>query len=383
MWEMTETLAHEVSTLKAELHVVHKVSKQLDLESPAEKILTLVRGIRETALASALPQVAGQCSFIIATITENKNLFAADIDEQLAKGSVDIDGETASYLLQEVTSGKHLLRGIPSMLSNLSVVVADTLVANAPEDDRRMDEWDFDVLSLAGNVGRPLTSVFYHVFEKRKLAGCVGSYTHTLVEYISAIEDLYQCNPFHNAMHAADVVHSLDMLLSMAQYKCLSADNVLALLVAGAVHDVGHIGRNNNFLMHTDSELAMVYNDKSILENYHLSTAFKLLSKHNFLQGRGEKVKREFRSTVIDIVLATDMARHFEFVSLINAKAESFKPKESAADTLLLMQLTIKVADIGNVTKPEAQYRQWSEFLLQEFFAQGDDEKALGLPQQL
>jgi len=52
---------------------------------------------------------------------------------------------------------------------------------------------------------------------------------------------------------------------------------VLAILIAAAIHDVEHTGTTNSFHMLSNSELALLYNDKSILENHHLHTAFKLM----------------------------------------------------------------------------------------------------------
>jgi cAMP-specific phosphodiesterase 4 len=45
------------------------------------------------------------------------------------------------------------------------------------------------------------------------------------------------------------------------------------------VHDLGHPGRNNAFQVATESELALLYNDKSVLEMMHISKAFQLLKE--------------------------------------------------------------------------------------------------------
>ena len=61
------------------------------------------------------------------------------------------------------------------------------------------------------------------------------------------------------------------------------------------------------------SRLASLYNDKSVLENHHLSSAFELMksSERNIVTGLKTEQYREFRSLVIDMVLATDMSSHF------------------------------------------------------------------------
>ena len=45
-----------------------------------------------------------------------------------------------------------------------------------------------------------------------------------------------------------------------------------------------------------------------------------------------------------------------------------------------MMQLLIKASDISNPTRPLHVYEPWIRGVLGEFFAQGDAERALGLP---
>ena len=52
---------------------------------------------------------------------------------------------------------------------------------------------------------------------------------------------------------------------------------MFAALVAAAVHDVDHPGMSNQFLIETSHDLALLYNDNSVLENHHLAMAFKTM----------------------------------------------------------------------------------------------------------
>ena len=53
-----------------------------------------------------------------------------------------------------------------------------------------------------------------------------------------------------------------------------------------------------------DSELALVYNDESVLENHHLAVAFKLLQQPDcdVFAALSTKTRRNIRRMVIDIV---------------------------------------------------------------------------------
>lgn len=53
-----------------------------------------------------------------------------------------------------------------------------------------------------------------------------------------------------------------------------------------------------------DSELALMYNDSSVLENHHLAVGFKLLQEENcdIFQNLSKKQRQSLRKMVIDMV---------------------------------------------------------------------------------
>lgn len=54
----------------------------------------------------------------------------------------------------------------------------------------------------------------------------------------------------------------------------------------------------------SDSELALMYNDESVLENHHLAVGFKLLQEDNcdIFQNLPKKQRQSLRKMVIDLV---------------------------------------------------------------------------------
>ena len=62
------------------------------------------------------------------------------------------------------------------------------------------------------------------------------------------------------------------------------------------------------------SDVALLYNDRAVLENHHISAAFRIMKEEecNILNNLKREEYRDFRSLVIDMVLATDMSYHFQ-----------------------------------------------------------------------
>ena len=62
------------------------------------------------------------------------------------------------------------------------------------------------------------------------------------------------------------------------------------------------------------SPLALLYNDKSVLENHHVSYLFRVMKdfpESNILGNLSRDDFMEFRQLVVDMILATDMSFHF------------------------------------------------------------------------
>lgn len=50
-----------------------------------------------------------------------------------------------------------------------------------------------------------------------------------------------------------------------------------AFLISALAHDIGHPGNNNDFEIKMMSDLAIRYNNKSVLENFHCNTLFIII----------------------------------------------------------------------------------------------------------
>ncbi len=125
----------------------------------------------------------------------------------------------------------------------------------------------------------------------------------SLLKYLLTLEDHYLPVPYHNSCHAADVVSSTHYLLkSPALNSVFTHLEEMAAVFASAIHDTDHPGLTNQFLVNSGSELAIMYNDESVLENHHLAVGFKILQHEDIFNSLGKKQKATLRKMVIDMV---------------------------------------------------------------------------------
>ena len=96
------------------------------------------------------------------------------------------------------------------------------------------------------------------------------------------------------------------------------------MILAAVVHDVGHPGLNNDFFNKTNAALSHRYFGKSVLENFHASTAFSYLNQpeHHFLCHWTEADVVELNDNIVKLVLSTDMKRHFEHIKALKTHIE-------------------------------------------------------------
>ncbi|XP_063094392.1 cGMP-inhibited 3',5'-cyclic phosphodiesterase 3A isoform X1 [Cavia porcellus] len=298
----------------------------------------------------------------------------------------------------------------------------------------QLNTWNFPIFDLVENIGkkcgRILSQVSYRLFEDMGLFEAFKIPVREFMNYFHALEIGYRDIPYHNRIHATDVLHAVWYLTTQPipglstvvndpgsasdsdsdsgfthghigyvfsklynaaddKYGCLSGNipalELMALYVAAAMHDYDHPGRTNAFLVATSAPQAVLYNDRSVLENHHAAAAWNLFMsrpEYNFLSNLDHVEFKHFRFLVIEAILATDLKKHFDFVTKFNAKVNDDVGIDwtNENDRLLVCQMCIKLADINGPAKCKELHLQWTEGIVNEFYEQGDEEASLGLP---
>lgn len=363
--------------------------RQLDLDSPVTKIITTIRDIitkydnsSTKAPKKELFQFIDDLEYVVHLLTSNK-LFQVEIqtDKQ-------IDKEVKTFLDDMMVNNapQAQVSLIPTPAMTLESRIEKTDFPQAEEVEKLLltcDSWDFNCFQLAILTnGRPLYFLMKHLFSFYGFCDSFNLNKAKLESFLQAVESSYRNNPYHNSIHACDVVQSVHYFLhTMHVGDLVPAEEIMGSLLAACIHDVDHPGVNSAFLIETKSDIAALYNDQSVLENYHAAKGFEILmsEKNNFLSGVPPKIMRTVRQTMLRMVLATDMSSHFEYITKFKNKIPTLSMTD-VKDRQLVLEICIKCSDISNPAKNMALSQKWAELVMGEFFMQGDQELKRGLP---
>ncbi|XP_029702319.1 calcium/calmodulin-dependent 3',5'-cyclic nucleotide phosphodiesterase 1A-like isoform X2 [Takifugu rubripes] len=247
---------------------------------------------------------------------------------------------------------------------------------------KEVDQWTFNVFFFHKATGQhALKFLVYDLLTRYDLINRFRIPVQALVQFVEALEIGYSKykNPYHNLIHAADVTQTAHFLmLHTGLMHWLSELEILAMVFAAAIHDFEHTGTTNNFHIHTRSEVAILYNDRSVLENHHVSAAYRLMAEEdmNIFVNLNKDDWRELRTLVIEMVMSTDMSCHFQQIKTM----KSALSQTDNMDKVKVLSLMLHAADISHPAKAWPLHYRWTHSLMEEFFRQGDKEVELGLP---
>lgn len=148
----------------------------------------------------------------------------------------------------------------------------------------------------------------------------------------------------------------------------------------------------NQYHVVTRDPKAILYNDKAVLEMHHCSAAFFLLNKdeNNILSELTSKDYTQIRKIIIELVLATDLGAHFDFLAQFKSSVSSGSLDSSSPDKLIgpnafanrlmIQKMALKASDLGHSCKTLNLHEKWTHRITEEFYRQGDSERMRGIP---
>uniref|UniRef100_A0A2K6A3J1 Phosphodiesterase n=2 Tax=Mandrillus leucophaeus TaxID=9568 RepID=A0A2K6A3J1_MANLE len=375
----------------------------MTIEAPITKVINIINAAQESSpmpVTEALDRVLE----ILRTTELYSPQFGAKDDDPHAN---DLVGGLMSDGLRRLSGNEYVLSTKNTQTVSSNIITPISLDDVPPRIARAMENeeyWDFDIFELeAATHNRPLIYLGLKMFARFGICEFLHCSESTLRSWLQIIEANYHSsNPYHNSTHSADVLHATAYFLSKERIKeTLDPIDEVAALIAATIHDVDHPGRTNSFLCNAGSELAILYNDTAVLESHHAALAFQLTTgddKCNIFKNMERNDYRTLRQGIIDMVLATEMTKHFEhvnkFVNSINKplatleeNGETDKNQEMINTMLrtpenrtLIKRMLIKCADVSNPCRPLQYCIEWAARISEEYFSQTDEEKQQDLP---
>jgi 3'5'-cyclic nucleotide phosphodiesterase len=259
--------------------------------------------------------------------------------------------------------------------------------------EKSLTSWNFDIWKTSRDDFPTLCSsiILHHSLPTKfniKYAKWCGLYRQVEFNMSTSM------NPYHNFIHVVDVMQTCASFLGeMGASMVLNDTDILALYLSAFLHDIGHPGLNNVYQINAETALALCYNDISVLENHHCALAFAVFKQpnSNIFEEVSFSLRKTIRKAMIEMILSTDMMTHFTLTDELNdCVTRNFTPLDSIAainaavlndkDRTTLLRSILHAADISNPAKVWETSKKWSDLVVQEFFAQGDLEKAQALP---
>lgn len=252
----------------------------------------------------------------------------------------------------------------------------------------KLDSWSgFDVFHLGEMTGgHPLKHVGFEALQKRRLLETFNCRSQKTCAFLAKLEELYVKfkNPYHNNLHGADVAQCVHAMFCHTTFLQRFPElDIFSGILAALGHDIAHPAVTNEFRVKAGDDLALTYNDISVNENMHCAEFFRILKddENDFLDGLSTLQRTAVRKDIICSILGTDMANHFcnykKFEDLIMLHGTDLQKWE---DIQPVLQAIVHTADISNCTRPMNIALKWTDRVLEEFFAQGDRERAASKP---
>ncbi|KAK9871913.1 hypothetical protein WA026_015161 [Henosepilachna vigintioctopunctata] len=369
----------------------------LPLEAPIVKIVSLLDQVREKIGDNLeLIDILNRAEDLL----RNSNLYSAQVRESYRiKPEEPVVSELITALLNTQPQKIPITTSRRGSTDSSVIRTSRVLRELTSELDELLDNafsWDFEVFRLENMTkNRPLQHLGMYLCERFDIANSLNCDEKTLKNWFIIIESHYHTDNFyHNSTHAADVMQATAGFLDRERIKVAMEpiDEAICLLAAAA-HDVDHPGKSSAFLSNSDNPLAILYNDTTILENHHVACMFKLSlgdDRVNIFKNLDRDTYKMVRHSIIDMILATEMTKHFEhlakFVNVFRTQGEEddesmdYVSIALPENITLIKRMLIKCADISNPTRPFRIYVEWARRIAEEYFQQTDEEKVNGLP---
>ncbi|XP_029318431.1 cAMP-specific 3',5'-cyclic phosphodiesterase 7B-like isoform X2 [Cottoperca gobio] len=284
---------------------------------------------------------------------------------------------------QRYCHASRLLRGLVPHTSGSLHLLDDDYLGQAAHMLSKVGTWNFDIFLFDRLTnGNSLVTLMCHLFNVYDLVHHFQLDMVKLHRFLGMVqEDYHSQNPYHNAVHAADVTQAMYCYLKEPKLaEQLSPLDVFLGLMAAAAHDVDHPGVNQPFLIKTRHHLASLYQNTSVLESHHWRSTVGMLRESGLLSHLPADMSQDMEQQLGALILATDISRQNEFLSTFREHLDNQDlDLQLSSHRHFTLQIALKCADVCNPCRVWELSRQWSDRVCEEFYSQGDLERKFGM----
>ena len=200
--------------------------------------------------------------------------------------------------------------------------------------------------------------------------------------------------PYHSAVHASDVLQTVFYWVTRESSDVLgmlTQEDIFAMLIGATIHDYQHPGVSHPYLIQANHTSRFIYNDKDILENFHLCQAFKMMKTNdvNIFSRLTKTQRRVIKRSIVDCVLATNFGHQRELIfDMTNDPKYVHGKDQDIADLSraeirrtrsILRPLLLHASDISHCFKRPEIHLEWSERYFMEYYIEKEMLKAKGV----
>ncbi|XP_068678132.1 probable 3',5'-cyclic phosphodiesterase pde-5 [Montipora foliosa] len=200
-----------------------------------------------------------------------------------------------------------------------------------------------------------------------------------LRRFVLTVKKNYRDVPYHNWTHAFAVAHSMYLVIRSGNDR-FTALEALAMFFASLCHDLDHRGRTNSWMKNEQTPLAAVYST-STMEHHHFNQTITILQHegHNIFSHLSPAEYKTVLGYMKECILATDLALFFGNKSKLKDIVDKGQFLwDNQEHRKLLRAICMTACDLSACTKPWEIQLEIVKVIYQEFYAEGDLEKAQG-----
>eukprot|EP01012_Entosiphon_sulcatum_P008168 TRINITY_DN14336_c0_g1_i1.p1 TRINITY_DN14336_c0_g1~~TRINITY_DN14336_c0_g1_i1.p1 ORF type:complete len:602 (+),score=83.53 TRINITY_DN14336_c0_g1_i1:27-1808(+) len=248
---------------------------------------------------------------------------------------------------------------------------------------KKLESWEaseaLDVFALdrLTNGGALLAIAYEILVRKLRFSRLLKFEDTTLLEVILTFIAHTRPHPYHNTVHAADVLRALYTILAVTGLTDrVGPFNTIFACCATLIMHLDHPGPSHQFHTHNASFMSFQSGKMAPISHHHLRASIEIGNRLdcNLLFRLPDDLRETATKLIVRFAVDSAMERHPYTVALWKRTMVAGEPSD---EELLVMAL--KAARLSNAYAPISRHLQWVARLFEARFAAGDVQKELGL----